>query len=602
MKQLYTLRNVFLGSSNCGFAEIKGKTLAKKSFFVLNISMDIKRVIIMILDSLGVGDAPDSAQYGDTGVNTLYHIAREYPNTLKNLEMMGFGNILPAPDGIPPQKYCFSSYGKAQEISAGKDSTSGHWELAGLAKIEPFPLYPEGFPPRILEEFKKMISSEVLGNYPASGTAIINDLGEEHVRTGFPIVYTSGDSVFQLAAHEEIIPLDTLYRWCRIARNILSGKDLVGRVIARPFIGDEKNGFTRTANRRDFSASPPENTVLDNCLIAGLSVLGIGKIEDLYAGKGLSTAIHTKSNLEGIETTIRAIRKKLPDDNVENGIIMVNLVDFDMKYGHRRDVEGYYRALQEFDEKLPEILGFMEPADVLILTADHGNDPTFKGSDHTREYVPVMVYGQNLRRGVDLGLRESFADIGQTAAHMLGVNRTLFGKSFLGELITETENIKLDISDQEFDVFLFSPADYRQDIYFLTKALRDSGNRVNIFISNELADCSFETGECYYSTLPSNKKDSYDTIVIPVTDDRIAFQLAGLSGDDPLFDEIRREIDRGNPPIALFPNRWLAADQGFGIVKKRRENISRFREIGLRVASFDRAAVELNKSIRRIHI
>ncbi|MCK5223459.1 phosphopentomutase, partial [Candidatus Calescamantes bacterium] len=323
----------------------------------------------MILDSLGVGDAPDSAQYGDTGVNTLYHIAKEYPGTLKNLEMMGFGNILPAPDGIPPQKYCFSSYGKAQEISAGKDSTSGHWELAGLARLEPFPLYPAGFPPRILEEFKKMISSEVLGNYPASGTAIINDLGEEHVRTGFPIVYTSGDSVFQLAAHEEIIPLDTLYRWCRIARNILSGKDLVGRVIARPFIGDEKNGFTRTANRRDFSASPPENTVLDNCLIAGLSVLGIGKIEDLYAGKGLSTAIHTKSNLEGIETTIRAIRKKLPDDNVENGIIMVNLVDFDMKYGHRRDVEGYYRALQEFDEKLPEILGFMEPADVLILTA-----------------------------------------------------------------------------------------------------------------------------------------------------------------------------------------------------------------------------------------
>ena len=392
--------------------------------------MRIKRVIIIVLDSVGVGTTPDSYKYGDYNVNTLDHVSSYKKNSLQNLELMGFGNLLPFDSGISHFKYSLANYGKAQEESSGKDSTSGHWEIAGYIKREPFPVYPQGFPDRIINPFKQRIGRDILGNYPASGTTIINDLGEEHMKTGFPIVYTSGDSVFQIAAHEEIVPIETLYRWCEIARSILVGKDLVGRVIARPFIGDKPDNFKRTANRRDFSATPPENTVLDNAKVAGLDVLGIGKIEDLFAGKGLTQAVHTSSNLDGIQKTIKAIQKSLPDHNVDNGIIFTNLVDFDTKYGHRRNVEGYYNSLKEFNEYLPEIIGYMEHDDVLILTADHGNDPTFKGSDHTREYIPIIAYSQSLRRGVDMGTQH-FSDIGQTVADILNINRTKNGNSFL---------------------------------------------------------------------------------------------------------------------------------------------------------------------------
>ena len=391
--------------------------------------MDIKRVIIIVLDSVGVGETPDSYLFGDYGVNTLHHVSSYKPNSLPNMEIMGFGNLLPTGSGISHFKYSLASYGKGMEQSAGKDSTSGHWEIAGFIKEDPFPVYPNGFPERIINPFKQRIGRDILGNYPASGTTIINELGEEHMRTGFPIVYTSGDSVFQIAAHEDVVPLETLYRWCEIARSILVGKDLVGRVIARPFVGDKNGNFKRTANRRDFSAIPPENTVLDNAKIAGLQVLGIGKIEDLFAGKGLTYAVHTSSNLDGIEKTIKAIQKKLPDYNVDHGIIFANLVDFDTKYGHRRDINGYYEAVKEFDNYIPEIIGYMEKDDVLIITADHGNDPLFIGSDHTREYVPIIVYSPSLRRGVDLGVRY-YSDIGQTVADMLKINRTKNGHSF----------------------------------------------------------------------------------------------------------------------------------------------------------------------------
>ncbi len=561
--------------------------------------MDIKRVIVTVLDSVGVGECPDSYMYGDTNVNTLHHISEKYPGQLPNMEMLGFGNLMPDNIGLNHLRYTFGSYGKAKELATGKDSTSGHWELAGYIKREPFPIYPDGFPDRIIDEFKRMIGCDILGNYPASGTTIINELGEEHLKTGFPIVYTSGDSVFQLAAHEEIVPLETLYKWCRIARNILKNKDLVGRVIARPFIGDTTGNFKRTSNRRDYSAIPPENTLLDNAKIAGLSVLGIGKIEDLFAGKGLTSAVHTKSNKDGIFKTIQAIRKQLPENNVEHGIIFTNLVDFDTKYGHRRDIDGYFNALKEFDNYIPEIIGFMEREDILILTADHGNDPSAPGSDHTREYIPIIIYGQEIRRGIDLGVRNSFADIGQTVADMLKINRTIDGKSFLSELLPEADNLKIDISNFNFDLFLFEMGDYRTDIYNITYGLKNSGNTVNIFISERLKQtCSFETGECLYSTIPSNKKEHYDTIVIPLTEDGIAMSLINFNSEEPLYRTIFNELKNGNYPIVTYPDRWVNETLSYKIISKRREFLSKLREMGYQIISFKRINEKLNSLIR----
>ncbi|MCD6578414.1 phosphopentomutase [bacterium] len=560
--------------------------------------MRIKRVIIIVLDSVGVGTTPDSYKYGDYNVNTLDHVSSYKKNSLQNLELMGFGNLLPFDSGISHFKYSLANYGKAQEESSGKDSTSGHWEIAGYIKREPFPVYPQGFPDRIINPFKQRIGRDILGNYPASGTTIINDLGEEHMKTGFPIVYTSGDSVFQIAAHEEIVPIETLYRWCEIARSILVGKDLVGRVIARPFIGDKPDNFKRTANRRDFSATPPENTVLDNAKVAGLDVLGIGKIEDLFAGKGLTQAVHTSSNLDGIQKTIKAIQKSLPDHNVDNGIIFTNLVDFDTKYGHRRNVEGYYNSLKEFNEYLPEIIGYMEHDDVLILTADHGNDPTFKGSDHTREYIPIIAYSQSLRRGVDMGTQH-FSDIGQTVADILNINRTKNGNSFLKLLKPDTDEINIDISNFNLDFFLFDMGEYREDIFLIMNALRMHENNVNLFVSDHLMkNCTFETGDCLYSTLPENRKEKYENIIIPIVNDGMVYNLLNLNKDDSLYDEVFKMLALRENIVLTYPYEFLNGEMTFSLKQKRRENISELIKLGYKLIPFSKINQEFEKIIR----
>ena len=560
--------------------------------------MKIKRVIIIVLDSVGVGTAPDSYKYGDYNVNTLNHVSSYKKNSLSNLEIMGFGNLLPTNSGIAHFKYSLSSYGKAQEESSGKDSTSGHWEIAGYIKRDPFPVYPQGFPDRIMKPFKQRIGRDVLGNYPVSGTTIIKELGEEHMKTGFPIVYTSGDSVFQIAAHEDIVPIETLYRWCETARSILVGKDLVGRVIARPFVGTDPNNFKRTANRRDFSATPPENTVLDNAKLAGLDVLGIGKIEDLFAGKGLTFAIHTSSNLDGIQKTIKAIQKKLPNRNVENGIIFTNLVDFDTKYGHRRNVKGYYNALVEFDDYLPEIIGYMEKDDVLIITADHGNDPTFKGSDHTREYIPIIIYGQTLRRGVDIGTRH-YSDIGQTVSDLLKINRTKDGTSFFELLKPETSELKINISNTHCDFFIFDMGEYREDIFLIMNKLREHNNNIDLFISdNLLNNCTFETGDCLYSTLPSNRKKNYTNIIIPLISDGMLYDLINFRNNDSLYEEVYKELERGENIVLTYPQEFLSGDITFVVKKARRNNIARLMSIGYTVVPFFAINQEFEKIIR----
>ena len=560
--------------------------------------MKINRVIIIVLDSVGVGTTPDSYKYGDYNVNTLHHVSSYKKNTLQNLEIMGFGNLLPFDSGISHFKYSLANYGKAQEESSGKDSTSGHWEIAGYIKREPFPVYPQGFPKRITDPFKQRIGRDILGNYPASGTTIINELGEEHMKTGFPIVYTSGDSVFQIAAHEDVVPVETLYRWCEIARSILVGKDLVGRVIARPFVGDKNGNFKRTANRRDFSAVPPENTLLDNAKIAGLDVLGIGKIEDLFAGKGLTFAVHTSSNFDGIKKTIKAVQKKLPGKNVDKGIIFTNLVDFDTKYGHRRNIEGYYNALKEFDNYLPEIIGYMGKDDILIITADHGNDPTFKGSDHTREYIPIIAYGQTLRRGVDLGIRH-YSDIGQSVAHMLGINRTRNGESFFDLLKPETESLNININNFILDFFLFDMGEYREDIFLIMNKLRESKNKVDLFVSDYLLNnCTFETGDCLYSTLPENRKEMYDNIIIPVISDGIMNDLLNFNDNDTLYKEVYKELKRGNNIILTYPYEFLNGNISFLVKEKRRQNISKLMELGYKVIPFSQINQEFDKLIR----
>ncbi|MCD6417866.1 phosphopentomutase [bacterium] len=385
------------------------------------------RAIVIVLDGVGIGNAPDAEKYGDLGAATLQHIAEKMGGIfLKNLWKLGLTNIFPI-EGMSPNKNPIGAYGNMIEKSAGKDSTSGHWELAGLIVKKPFPTYPDGFPEEIISEFERRIGRKVLWNKPASGTEIINRLGDEHLKTGYPIVYTSADSVFQIAAHENIVPLDKLYEWCRIAREILSGDNGVARVIARPFIGSPGN-FTRTANRHDFSLPPFDRTMLDMAKEAGMSVVAIGKIYDLYAGSGITEKYLTSSNSEGIDVLISGIEVET------NGIIMVNLVDFDMLYGHRRNVVGFANALKEFDNRLPEIIKTMKSDDLLFITADHGNDPTHKGTDHTRERVPLLIYGQNIR-DINIGDRDTFADLGATVCEYLNIESTKDGKSFLNVLI-----------------------------------------------------------------------------------------------------------------------------------------------------------------------
>lgn len=384
----------------------------------------MKRVILMVLDSVGIGELPDAHLYGDTGANTLGNIALNYPGLhLPHLTALGLGNIVPE-NALKKTDSPKAAIGKAAERSAGKDTTTGHWEISGVILDKPFPTFTEtGFPEEFIAAFEKAIGLKTIGNISASGTAIINELGDEHVKTGYPIVYTSADSVFQVAMHEEVIPLERQYEICRVAREMLSGELEVGRVIARPFLGTSGE-YYRTKNRKDYATLPPE-TLLDAVSASGKGVYSIGKIIDIFAEKGITRYKKTKNNKEGILDTIEAL-KTAPE-----ALIFTNLVDFDMEYGHRRDVTGYARALEEFDAYIPEILENLKEDDLLIITADHGNDPTAPGTDHTREYIPILHAGKTIQEGADIGVRESFADIAATVADYLNLEYTTPGLSYL---------------------------------------------------------------------------------------------------------------------------------------------------------------------------
>lgn len=388
----------------------------------------MKRAIIIVLDSVGIGAMPDAGEYGDTGADTLGHIAESIDGfRLHNMEKMGLGNIAPL-KGIPPSPAPTGAYGKLSEQSRGKDTTVGHWEIAGLVSATPFPVYPDGFPRDLVKALEKKIGRKTIGNYAASGTEIIKALGEEHMKTGYPIIYTSADSVFQVAAHEDVISLDELYRICRQARELLTGEHGVARVIARPFVGEPGN-FERTAHRHDFSFIPPADTILDVLTRRGLKTYGVGKIYDIFAGKGVSETVSIDDNRDGVTKTLEAMAEE------GYSLIFTNLVDFDMKYGHRRNVTGYGQALEEFDSRVPEILTALRPEDILFFTADHGCDPTYTAhTDHTREYIPVLVNGPVIKPGVDLDTRGSFADIAQTIAEYLGIPELNHGTSFLSEM------------------------------------------------------------------------------------------------------------------------------------------------------------------------
>jgi len=385
-------------------------------------------VVLIVLDSVGCGDAPDADKFGDEGSNTLVNTAHAVGGLkLPNMSRLGLGNITPI-EGVPPSAAPLGSYGRLTETSAGKDTTTGHWELMGVPLATPFPTYPDGFPTDIITEFERRIGRTSLGNYPASGTVILQQLGEEHMKTGQPIVYTSADSVFQIAAHEEIIPVDELYHMCQVARELLTGPHAVGRVIARPFLGEPGN-FTRTQHRKDFSLLPPQDTLLDALKADGKEVMGVGKIEDIFAHRGLTQSNHTSDNMAGVDAILQFM------DTGADGLIFANLVDFDMLYGHRNNARGYADALEEFDSRLPEIQQALRNGDVLILTADHGNDPTTPGTDHSRERVPILVAGPQVHRGINLGTRDSFADVTATIAEMLGVAWHGAGKSFARSIV-----------------------------------------------------------------------------------------------------------------------------------------------------------------------
>lgn len=389
----------------------------------------MKRCILIVLDSLGVGELPDASIYKDEGSNTLLNIYKECNGlNIPNLKKLGIGAIKGL-ELIGKEDNIIASYGKAAEKSKGKDTTTGHWEMAGVIFNKPLNTYPKGFSKEIIEEFKeKSKINGILGNVVASGTEIIMKLGEEHIKTGYPIIYTSADSVFQIAAHEDIIPLDKLYSMCEVAREILVGDNIVGRVIARPFSGSVNN-FKRTSNRKDYALDPFNKTMLDYIEESGMSVLGVGKIEDIYNKKGITQAIHTKNNMDGVDKTLEYM------DKIKEGLIFTNLVDFDMLYGHRNDPKGYGKSIEEFDIRLEEIISKLSPEDILILTADHGCDPTTEGTDHSREYIPILVYGAEVRKNVEIPTRESFADIGKTILEYLNIENDLVGRSFLRKII-----------------------------------------------------------------------------------------------------------------------------------------------------------------------
>lgn len=381
----------------------------------------MKRVFLIVLDSFGIGQMPDSAAFGDVNVNTLASCAKSAHLHIPNMIAAGLGNV----DGVTclPKAAASGAYARLAESSMGKDTTIGHWEIAGIVSPDPLPTYPNGFPEEVLAPFREATGRGVLANAPWSGTAVIDAYGEEHMKTGDLIVYTSADSVFQIAAHEEIVPPEQLYEYCRIARKILQGKHGVGRVIARPFIGTPGN-FKRTSNRHDFSLEPPKDTLLDVLKKAGLASIGVGKINDIFAGRGTTEHVYNKSNANGMEHTLHYA------DQDFTGLCFVNLVDFDMNFGHRRDIDGYAKALSEFDAWLPSLLEKLGDDDVVMITADHGCDPGYTATtDHTREYVPLLILGKQVKP-VNLGTRTSFADIAATAAQLLGVELDTPGKSF----------------------------------------------------------------------------------------------------------------------------------------------------------------------------
>ncbi|MDI6601104.1 MAG: phosphopentomutase [Thermoanaerobacteraceae bacterium] len=385
-----------------------------------------KRIILIVLDSVGIGELPDANLFGDKGSDTLGHICEVTGVELPNMGRLGLGNIRPL-KSVPPVETPIGFYGKMAEKSAGKDTTTGHWEIAGVWLNKPFPTYPDGFPEEIISIFEKRIGTKVLGNKAASGTEIIKELGERHIETGYPIVYTSADSVFQIAAHEDIIPLERLYEMCRIAREIMMGDHAVGRIIARPFTGTPGN-FVRTEHRRDFSLEPPEETVLDRIVAKGLEVYAVGKIEDIFAHRGITRSNHTGNNRDGIAATINYMNE------LKTGLIFTNLVDFDTQFGHRNNAKGYADALKEFDDAILEIISKMNSNDLLMITADHGCDPTTTSTDHSREYVPLLVYTPSNQNGASLGIRDTFSDIAQTIAENFDLEAFEHGKSFLGDV------------------------------------------------------------------------------------------------------------------------------------------------------------------------
>jgi phosphopentomutase len=389
---------------------------------------NIKRVTLIVLDSVGCGDAPDASVYGDSGSNTLGNIARAVGGlNLPNLGKLGLGNLTDIV-GVPPAAMTTGAYGRLTEVSAGKDTTTGHWELSGVILDNPFPVYPDGFPDGLMNEFESRIGRKTIGNYPASGTEIIKELGEEHFNTGKPIIYTSADSVFQVAAHEAIIPIAELYHICEVARELLTGDHAVGRVIARPFEGPIGN-FTRTERRKDFSLDPLGLTILDVVKAANFDMMGVGKIEDIFNHRGLTMSNHTGNNMAGVDGILEYLSMSV------SGLIFANLVDFDALYGHRNDPAGYAEALEAFDRRLPEIMRRLTDSDVLMITADHGNDPTTPGTDHSRERVPILIFGNQIRENTNIFTRKTFADVAASIADFLGLDWDGSGSSFVDEVM-----------------------------------------------------------------------------------------------------------------------------------------------------------------------
>ncbi|ATF25560.1 MULTISPECIES: phosphopentomutase [Brochothrix] len=393
------------------------------------MSEKFKRIHVVVMDSVGIGEAPDAAEFGDFDVDTLGHIAREKGGlTVPNLADLGLSNIKEI-QGVPKAETALGYYTKMQETSAGKDTMTGHWEIMGLFIDTPFRVFENGFPDELIEKIEAFSGRKVIGNKPASGTEILEELGEEQLKTGALIVYTSADSVLQIAAHEEVIPLDELYRICEYCREITREDPyMLGRIIARPYLGTNAADFARTPNRHDYALKPFDKTVMDHVKDGGLDVVAIGKISDIFDGEGVTKAVRTQSNMDGMDKFVEVLKSDF------HGMSFLNLVDFDAVYGHRRNPIGYGDALEEFDARLPEVFANMKEDDLLIITADHGNDPTYKGTDHTREYVPLLVYGKNLTGNGELALRETFADLGATVSDNFGVKMPAYGKSFLGDL------------------------------------------------------------------------------------------------------------------------------------------------------------------------